>query len=119
MEHRIGMYSLSNSCVTHHALFNLQGGNVDICGVFPFFFLIMGYIYHLRIQHERKNVPITENLCWMAGEEEAATWGGVVRRLPSLDYVWGIPSLLSKFFRSSHGLWLVDVTQSTWVHLSG
>lgn len=66
-----------------------------------------------------KNVPIAENLCWVVGEEEAATWGGVVRCLPSLDSVLGIPSLLSKSFKSSHGLWSVDVTQSTWVNLSG
>lgn len=78
----------------------------------------MGYIYHLRIQHDRKNVPIAENPCWVAGEEEA-TWGGVVRCFPSLDSVLGIPSLLSRFFKSDHGLWSADVTQSTWVNLSG
>lgn len=47
MEHRIGMYSLSNSCVTHDALFNLQGGSVDICGVFLFFFFFLIYGLHL------------------------------------------------------------------------
>lgn len=60
----IAMLLMMHSLIYKEVLWTFVG--------FSFFFLffpwILSYVYHPRIQNASENVPIAENLCWVAGK---------------------------------------------------